>query len=92
MVQVNLNKGFASAYKETFKIVDIYLESCWSCRNDDEHMRNHIHKKYPSLNSETLRRTRQKIQNTLGRHQADIETQAFRQAKEKWVQGNINKI
>ena len=92
MVQVNLNTEFAYEYKSVYKIVEHYLDFCWSCRNNQEHLRNHIQKKYRFINSETIRRTSQKIQNTEGRHQAEITTQAFRQAKQKWMEDNISKV
>lgn len=86
IMQDNLNKEFEQNFEHTMKIVDTYLEMCWSCRNSHEHLRNHIHKRYPYLNSESIRRSAQKIQNTLGKHQADLETQAWRQAKQHFME------
>jgi hypothetical protein len=85
-MQDNLNKQFERDFNHTKQIVECYLELCWSCRNSDEHMINHIRNKYPYLNFETLRRTRQKIQNTEKRLQADIEIQAWRQAKQHFME------
>ena len=85
-MQDNLNREFERDFNHTKQIVECYLELCWSCRNSDEHMINHIRNKYPYLNFETLRRTRQKIQNTEKRLQADMETQAWRQAKQHFME------
>ena len=85
-MQDKLNREFEQNFKWTKEIVEAYLEMCWSCRNNDQHMINHIRKKYPYLNFETLRRTRQKIQNTEGKYQADLETQAWRQAKQHFME------
>jgi hypothetical protein len=92
MAQHPLDDEYQKSFITVKRIVMDYLGGCYSCRNSREHCKNHIQKKYPWINSESIRRVAQKIQNDEGLFVADREVQNARQAKELWMRDNIGKI
>jgi hypothetical protein len=92
MTQVTIDEEFKTNLTNVKAMVLEFLSKCYSCRNDDEHLRNHIHVFYPNANSESIRRMRQKIQNTEGLYPADKETQLARAAKQQFMEKNVGKI
>lgn len=92
LTQQTIDEEYKRSFASVKRIVMDYLAGCYSCRNDRMHLGNHIHKKYPLINSETIRRTAQLIQNTQGLYIADKEVQNARQAKELWMRDNIKKL
>ena len=59
MVQITIDSEFKANLTNVKAIVMEFLSKCYSCRNNDEHLRNHIHVFYPDANSESIRRMRQ---------------------------------
>ena len=92
MVQITIDSEFKANLTNVKAIVMEFLSKCYSCRNNDEHLRNHIHVFYPDANSESIRRMRQKIQNTEGLFPADKATQLVRAAKQQFMENNVGKM
>ena len=94
MTQFTIDGNYAIQIQSIKKVVEHHLEICWSCRNDDVHLRNHIYKNpnYKWFDPEMIRRTRQRIQNDLGLYVADPETQRARAAKQNFIEHNIGRI
>lgn len=81
---------FRSSFKQVKGAVLIILSHCEQCRKDDNHLLDHIRRAFPQLKAkapESIRRSRQYIQNYLGLF-VDEETQALRKGKleERWRQ------
>lgn len=92
MTQATIDAQYKQSFTSVKRIVMDYLSGCYSCRNSREHCKNHIQKKYPNINSETIRRTAQIIQNDEGLFVADIEVQQARASKEHWMHQHIKDI
>ena len=92
MVQQTIDEQYKKSFTGIKRIVMDYLSGCYSCRNSREHMKNHVQKKYPNINSESIRRMAQKIQNDEGLFVADIEVQNARAAKEHWIHQHVKEI
>lgn len=94
MTQQTIDGNYLIQVKNIKRIVEEHLEMCWTCRNDDIHLRNHIYhnEKYKWIDPELIRRTRQRIQNDQGKFLADPETQRARAAKQLFMQNNISKL
>lgn len=91
-MQKTIDNEFIKEFESVKAIVSEYLSKCEDCRNDGNHLVRHIWVFYPSFNPETIRRTRQKIQNDYGLFLANKETQYRRQAKEKFMRDNIKNL